>query len=183
MMKPQITIIRCSRKTLSMKITPNGGVEVRVPLNTSDEAIRRFMDAHRRWLENHLAKIEQKQLNAAPRFTPEEISAMAQETSRFLPALIQEYSRKLNVRPARVTVRNQKTRWGSCSSQGGLNFNCLLAQAPEYVRRYVVIHELCHLREMNHSPAFWHLVASQMPDYPKAKEWLKTEGQKLVDRL
>ena len=108
---------------------------------------------------------------------------MAQETSRFLPALIQEYARKLNVRPARVTVRNQKTRWGSCSSQGGLNFNCLLARAPEYVRRYVVIHELCHLREMNHSPAFWHLVASQMPDYPKAKTWLKTEGQKLVDRL
>ena len=114
---------------------------------------------------------------------PEEISAMAQETSRFLPALIQEYARKLNVRPARVTVRNQKTRWGSCSSQGGLNFNCLLAQAPEYVRRYVVIHELCHLREMNHSPAFWHLVASQMPDYPKAKEWLKMYGQLLIDRI
>ena len=102
---------------------------------------------------------------------------------KFLPALIQEYSERLQVRPGRITIRNQRTRWGSCSSQGSLNFNCLLAQAPDQVRRYVVLHELCHLKEMNHSPAFWRLVASQMPDYQRAKEWLKTEGQRLIERL
>ena len=108
---------------------------------------------------------------------------MAKETVAFLPVLVQEYAQRLNVHPAHITVRNQKTRWGSCSSKGRLNFNCLLALTPDYVRRYVVIHELCHLKEMNHSPAFWCLVASQMPDYQKAKEWLKTEGQMLINRL
>ena len=182
-MKIQMTIIRCERKTMSMKILKDGTVQVRVPRTVSDAAVQKFIDSHQNWLERHLQLREQKQKAAEPPFTTAEIDAMAKETVRFLPPLIQEYSQRLNVCPAHITVRNQKTRWGSCSSKGGLNFNCLLALAPEYVRRYVVIHELCHLKEMNHSPAFWRLVASQMPDYQKAKEWLKKEGQKLVERL
>ena len=124
-----------------------------------------------------------KAAEAGPSFTAAEIRDMAEETKRFLPALIREYAARLGVCPGGITVRNQKTRWGSCSSQGGLNFNCLLALAPDHVRRYVVIHELCHLKEMNHSPAFWRLVASQMPEYETAKKWLKTEGQLLIERL
>ena len=96
-------------------------------------------------------------------YTGAELKAMAEEAKRFLPGLIDTYAPRLGVHPTHVTVRNQRTRWGSCSSKGSLNFNCLLALAPEPVRRYVVIHELCHLKEMNHSPAFWRLVASQMP--------------------
>ena len=183
MKNPVIIVMRSNRKTISMRFLKDGSIQVRSPLDMTDEAIYRFIENHRYWIEKHAAAMEQNIAEKKPPFTNAEIKSMADETKRFLPPLLEQYSNQLRVRPARVTVRNQKTRWGSCSSQGGLNFNCLLALVPEYVRRYVVIHELCHLRKMNHSPAFWNLVASQMPDYRKAKEWLKTEGQKLIDRL
>ncbi len=81
--------------------------------------------------------------------------------------------------PNRVTVREQKTRWGSCSSKGNLNFNWKLIMAPPQALDYVVVHELCHLHEFNHSPRFWALVAAQMPDYEVWKRWLKTHTDDL----
>jgi len=76
--------------------------------------------------------------------------------------------------PGRVTIREQKSRWGSCSSKGNLNFNWKLIMAPPQALDYVVVHELCHLHEFNHSPRFWALVEAQMPDYEVWKKWLKT---------
>ncbi|MBO5283494.1 MAG: M48 family metallopeptidase [Lachnospiraceae bacterium] len=79
----------------------------------------------------------------------------------------------------RITIRDQKTRWGSCSSTGTLSFNYRLMFAPPRVLDYVVVHELCHLTHMNHSRDFWDLVASVMPDYKQYKVWLKEHGQEL----
>lgn len=79
----------------------------------------------------------------------------------------------------RVFFRNQKTRWGSCSSKRNLNFNWRLVLAPLDILDYVVVHELCHLEQMNHSKAFWNLVAEQAPDYKKRRKWLK-ENQHLL---
>ena len=179
----EFTVTRSNRKTLAVQIKSDGTVHVRAPYSASDDAIRRFLESRREWIGRHVTMAREHSENRGSAFTDTEVQAMAKETMSFLPALINEYAQKLNVHPVRVTVRNQKTRWGSCSSKGGLNFNCLLALAQDQVRRYVVIHELCHLKEMNHSSAFWRLVASQMPDYQKAKEWLKKEGQLLVERL
>ena len=81
--------------------------------------------------------------------------------------------------PGRITIREQKTRWGSCSGKGNLNFNWKLIMAPPQVLDYVVIHELCHLYEFNHSPRFWALVAAQMPDYEIWKKWLKNHRDDL----
>lgn len=81
--------------------------------------------------------------------------------------------------PGRVAIREQKSRWGSCSHKGNLNFNWKLIMAPPQALDYVVIHELCHLHEFNHSPRFWTLVAAQMPDYEIWKKWLKTHGEDL----
>ena len=83
----------------------------------------------------------------------------------------------------RITIRAQKTRWGSCSAQGNLNFNCLLMLCPERVRDYVVVHELCHRREMNHSKRFWSEVERIMPDYAVHRRWLKENGGRLISRL
>jgi len=83
------------------------------------------------------------------------------------------YAPRVGRRPNRVTIRDQKTRWGSCSRKGNLNFNWKLIMAPPQALDYVVIHELCHLHEFNHSPRFWALVAGQMPDYEVWKKWLK----------
>ena len=82
-----------------------------------------------------------------------------------------------------ITIRNQRSRWGSCSGQGTLNFNCLLMLAPPEVLDYVVVHELCHRKEMNHSAAFWAEVARVLPDYEARKRWLKENGPALIGRL
>lgn len=86
---------------------------------------------------------------------------------------LQHYAPLIGKTPGRVTIREQKSRWGSCSSKGNLNFNRKLIMAPPPVLDYVVIHELCHLWEFNHSPKFWALVEKQMPDYRAWKKWLK----------
>jgi predicted metal-dependent hydrolase len=83
----------------------------------------------------------------------------------------------------RITIRNQRSRWGSCSGKGNLNFNCLLMLTPSHVIDYVVVHELCHRLEMNHSPAFWAQVERVLPDYRKSREWLREHEKELIGRL
>ena len=85
---------------------------------------------------------------------------------------VDHFAPLVGVCPGRIAIREQKTRWGSCSSKGNLNFNWKLIMAPPQVLDYVVIHELCHLHEFNHSPRFWSLVRRQMPDYIAWKKWL-----------
>ncbi|HWQ40525.1 MAG TPA: SprT family zinc-dependent metalloprotease, partial [Desulfosporosinus sp.] len=80
---------------------------------------------------------------------------------------------KICVKVNTVRFKNQKTRWGSCSNKGNLNFNWKLVMAPMHIVDYVVVHELCHLRQMNHSKEFWQLVGSQIPDYKERRKWLK----------
>ena len=89
------------------------------------------------------------------------------------------YAEKLGVSYGKITLRQQKTRWGSCSSEKNLNFNWKLILAPPEVLDYVVVHELCHLKEMNHSKAFWDEVGKVMPEYETYKLWLKENGWKL----
>ena len=89
------------------------------------------------------------------------------------------YAPRVGAHFGRVTIREQKSRWGSCSRKGNLNFNWKLIMAPPEVLDYVVIHELCHLHEFNHSPRFWALVAAQMPEYEAWKKWLKVHAEDL----
>ena len=90
------------------------------------------------------------------------------------------FAPRIGVSYGRISIRHQKTKWGSCSSKGNLNFNCLLMLAPEEVRDYVVVHELCHRKQMNHSEAFWTEVERALPDYRDARKWLKTHGRELM---
>ena len=96
---------------------------------------------------------------------------------------VEKYAQILGVSYGRITIRSQRTRWGSCSSKGNLNFNCLLTQVPEQVMDYVIVHELCHRIEMNHSGRFWKLVEQIMPDYKTHRKWLKDNGNSLVEKL
>lgn len=92
---------------------------------------------------------------------------------------IKVFSDKVGVKVNTVRFKNQKTRWGSCSQKGNLNFNWKLVMAPLLIVDYVVVHELCHLKQMNHSPEFWLLVENQISDYKKMRKWLKENGRQL----
>jgi predicted metal-dependent hydrolase len=113
----------------------------------------------------------------------EQLRALAERAVEEIPKRVAHYAALMGVTYGRITIRNQKTRWGSCSSKGNLNFNCLLMLAPEQVMDYVVVHELSHRIYMNHSAAFWKTVEAYMPEYAQWRKWLKDNGTSLMAQL
>lgn len=98
----------------------------------------------------------------------------------YLPERVRELAAAHGFQYARVRVKNQKTRWGSCSSKGNINLNMRLMMAPEQAIDYVIVHELCHLQVMNHSPEFWALVETCFPDYRNWRSWFKQHSASLI---
>ena len=117
------------------------------------------------------------------KLSEEEIRQLKREARRVIPQRVAFYAEKVGVNYGRISVRAQKTKWGSCSAKGNLNFNCLLMLVPETVRDYVVVHELCHRRQMNHSPAFWSEIERVLPEYRDAKKWLRSNGGAVMRRI
>lgn len=173
------------RKTISISINEDGKVIVKAPRFASRVAIERFLSDKEDWINKHIEKqlLNKQYRESVDKLTEFELKQYASILKSELPGMLDEYSKRLGVKYGRVTIRAQHTRWGSCSGKGNLNFNCLLAATPESVTRYVVVHELCHLLEMNHSKRFWALVESVLPDYKKERKWLKENGSKLISRL
>ena len=178
-------VIRSRRKTLSMQVKGDGQVEIRAPLRTSDAEIRRFLETHRRWLEKHLQKAQALQQAKAGvrKLTAAETAELKKKAKRILPERVAYWAPLIGVRPGRIAVRCQKTRWGSCSTKGNLNFNCLLMLAPEGVIDSIVVHELCHLKHMNHSKRFYAEIEKVLPDYRQHQQWLKENGEFLLARV
>ena len=108
---------------------------------------------------------------------------LADSALKYIPERVRYYAPIVGVSYGRITIRSQRTRWGSCSSKGHLNFNCLLILAPPEVIDSIVVHELCHRKEMNHSPRFYAEVLRVYPDYYKWNDWLKKNGAALLARL
>ena len=174
-------VIRSKRRTIALEITAAGEVLVRCPQRCSKAQIEAFVQSRAGWLETHLQKrAAQPKL---PPLTPEELRALARQALEVIPERVAHYAPLAGVTYQRITIRNQRSRWGSCSSKGNLNFNCLLMLTPPEVLDYVVVHELCHRKELNHSPRFWAEVARVLPDYQVQKQWLKTHGSALIARL
>lgn len=172
-------LVRSSRRTVAIQIQPNGDLIVRAPRRMPTGAIDQFVASKRNWIEKHLPKQEA----LLPQFTEEELHALAQQARRVIPERAAYFAPLVGVTYGSITIRSQKTRWGSCSSVGNLNFNCLLMLIPEKVRDYVVVHELCHRKEMNHSPRFWEEVEKILPDYRESRRWLRENGQTWIGRL
>ncbi len=184
---PDIDIVRNRRRTLSIRIDEDLHITVRAPLFASDAVIYNFIEERAEWIEKHLQKLRKRQeeMRIEPEeiLTVEEIRALAKEAAAYIPERVSFYAGEIGVEYGRITIRNQKSRWGSCSSDGNLNFNCLLMLTPFEVIDYVVVHELCHRLEMNHSPRFWAEVESVMPAYKKHRKWLKANGGKILRRM
>lgn len=177
-MKMNYTLVRSDRKTVSIRIRPDGQVEVRCPRRMSAAAVQAFVESKRDWICAHLAK-----LTPVQRLTEKELEALRAETRRQVGERVAYFAPLVGVTYGRIAIRAQQTRWGSCSSKGNLNFNLLLALTPPEVLDYVVVHELCHQKEMNHSPRFWQEVERILPDHKSRRAWLKAHGRELIAKL
>lgn len=172
----QMQIIRSGRKTIAIEIKPDGRVLVRVPARMPKRTVETFVEEHMDWIKVHRAKmLEKVKEQKGEPLTEEKLNELFEQSSQFIPDRVEYYAKKMGLSYGRITIRNQRTRWGSCSSKGNLNFNCQLMRLSEELIDYVVVHELCHRKEMNHSAAFWAEVEKVLPDYRERRKELKKQ--------
>ena len=177
-----VELIRSSRKTIAIEIHPDLSIRVRAPLRMPQYRIMEFWEEKEHWIDLHLEKMRQRQKSNADQasrisISEEEIKQLTELAKEVIPQRVAFFAAQMGVNYGRITIRNQKTRWGSCSQAGNLNFNCRLMKMPPEVLDYVVVHELCHRKQMNHSRAFWEEVEKVLPDYRVTRQWLKQNGR------
>ncbi|HSK68854.1 MAG TPA: M48 family metallopeptidase [Candidatus Limnocylindria bacterium] len=163
------SIIRSARRTLCLEIRPGGVLTVRAPRRASAEEISSFVRSKEPWIERNIGQVKA----APPRATPEEEARLRRLARERLPALVARYSAVMGVSPRQVRVTGAQKRLGSCSSAGNVCFSYRLMGYPHSVVEYIVVHELAHLREMNHSPAFYRVVERVLPDWRARRALIK----------
>ena len=164
-------VIYSVRKTISLCVRAEGLV-VRAPYGTSEKRIEKVVLSHREWIERSI----EKQRLSNERFadlTEEKIKGLRKAAKKILPLKIAYYANIMGLKYGRITITSAKTRFGSCSGKGNLSFSYRLMLYPEEAIDYVVVHELAHLVEMNHSPRFYKVVEAVLPDYKERKKLLK----------
>ena len=180
----EYTTIKSNRRTFALEIK-NDKLIVRAPIRATDKEINEFVLKHRKWIEKTFLKIadRKEKLQGAEPLSQGEIKSLADKAMTVIPDRVKYYAKKIGVTYGRITIRNQRSRWGSCSAKGNLNFNCLLMLAPPEVLDSVVVHELCHRKVMNHSDKFYAEVLKVFPDYWLWNKWLKENGDILIKRM
>ncbi len=176
----EYTLIRSQRRSFSLEIR-DARLIVRAPVQASDADVQLFLDRHQRWIATHLAKAQAAE--AVEPLTPQELQELARQAAVVIPARVRYYAPLIGVTYGRITIRAQRTRWGSCSEKGNLNFNCLLMLTPPEVLDSVVVHELCHRRHMNHSRRFYDEILRVFPEYDTWHRWLKDHETVLLKKL
>lgn len=172
----EIQIIKTRRKTVSLEVKRDGSVIVRAPLRMPQREIQEFIESHRSWIEHKCRLMEKRRAKSVSTGAPpvDEISGKEWEKIREAFAdRVDYYCKKMDVQVGRITIRNQKTRWGSCSAKGNVNFNYQLYYMPPELMDYVIVHELAHRRHMDHSVLFWEEVARYCPEYTVYRNQLK----------
>lgn len=175
-----IPIIRSKRKTLALQVTGNSDVIVRAPQQITRREAELFVQKNAEWIKRTRREMElrcERQKEMAEEYCiPDYTSLTPMEKNKIRRHIMERlklYAPQMGVNYARVTVRDQKTRWGSCSSKGNLNFNYRLHYLPQELMDYVVVHELAHRIHMNHSREFWEVVAAVDADYKEHRKRLK----------
>ena len=179
-----IELIRSSRKSIAIEKDRYLKIKVRAPQRMNQNQIMRFVKEKEQWIRLHLAKMiqlqkmQEKEMTDTQRttLTPEDLQRLMVLARREIPVHVKYFAEQMGVTYGKITIRNQKTRWGSCSQIGNLNFNCHLMEMPTEILDYVVVHELCHRKQMNHSRLFWMEVEKVLPDYQVRQRWLKQNG-------
>lgn len=162
-------LIRSDRRTLALELRPDGELVVRAPRRLSRKLIDQAVAEREAWIAKKLAQMP------PPRPAPsdEQLTAWREEAARVIPSRVAHFAAVMGLSPAAVKINAARTRFGSCSSKGSLNFSCRLMAFPPEAIDYVVVHELAHLRHMNHGREFYALVASVLPDYEACRALLR----------
>lgn len=177
-------LIRSARKTIAVEVHGTQ-VIVRAPNRYSQKKIDDFVTEHEDWLKSKIAKnIEKnKNLEKIGFLSDEELNNLAEKAREYIPKRVSMFAKAIGVTYGTIAIRCQRTKWGSCSNKGNLNFNCLLMLTPPEVIDCIVVHELCHRKEMNHSIQFYNEVHKAFPEYDKWHKWLKDNGGNIMGRV
>lgn len=167
------SVVRSPRRTMAVSVTRDGQVIVRCPVRTGDAAVQTFVADHMDWIGKYY-QAAQERLARQVTYTPEEIKQYRELARAELAQRTAYWAGQMGVTYGRITIRGQVSRWGSCSVRGNLNYNWKLILVPRELLDYVVVHELAHRREMNHSQRFWDIVERELPDYKRRRKALRS---------
>jgi predicted metal-dependent hydrolase len=156
-----------------MRVEHDGRVRVTIPHGGSRREADAFARRHRDWVLRQREALTRSRLSITDQ---QQLKARAYVE---LPIRVQELADQHGVQVTRISIRNQRTRWGSCGRDGHVCLNWRLVAMPDWVRDYVIVHELMHRKRMDHSPAYWRLVAAACPYYREARQWLRAHGPEL----
>ena len=167
-------IIYSKRKTLCLQIKRDGRVIIRCPYRTSKERIEGFYNSHLEWVQR---KVEATKSRMVPinELGDTDIEDLKSKAWKYIPNRVDYFASIMGVTPANVSINRAKTRFGSCNSKKRLNFSCNVMRYPIEAIDYVIVHELAHIKELNHSKRFWAIVESVLPDYKERQKILKTK--------
>ena len=166
-------IIYTKRKTLCLQVKRDGCVVIRCPYHTSKAKIEEFYNAHYEWVKKKL-EITKNRMMPIDELDKYEIEELRKKALEYIPSRVDYFGAIMGVTPSKVSINQAKTRFGSCSSKKRLNFSCNVMRYPCEAIDYVIVHELAHIKELNHSKRFWAIVESIMPDYKERQKILKT---------
>lgn len=161
-------IIYSKRRTLSIQVTPDSRVIVRSPYKVRKDVIASFIKSSAPWIEKKLAILES--VPSKPTYNECDIPLLKAKTKEIVLDRVKHFSSIMGLSPKRVSVNSAKKRFGSCSAEGNINFSFRLCLYPNEVIDYVVVHELAHLKELNHSRRFWAIVEKYIPNYKEIKK-------------
>ena len=177
-------IIKSSRKSVGIEVKPGGNIIVRIPKYLPSFELNAILDKKKDWLLDTYQKQKEKPAIIDKNDKDPQIIYLEKQYKKaandYFTKRVEYYIEKTGGTYTHISIRDQKTRWGSCSNSGTLSFNWRLMLAPPRVLDYVVVHELCHLTYMNHSKDFWNKVSQIMPDYKMYRDWLKKNGSTLT---
>ncbi len=163
-------------KRLTLSVRPDQTVVMTRPRWVSERFARAFFEKHRAWVEQKLREVQSRKQTYTPHGSSMEYRAMKQRAAQLVASRLEYFNQSYGFVYHRISIRNPRTRWGSCSKKGNLNFSYKLLTLPPELADYIIVHELCHLKEFNHSKRFWELVGQTLPGYKNLRKQLRSSS-------